>query len=52
MRRLELATRLLPDGFVNEKIVFSAVAVHDTNANYQGPGWDAGVSGPVDIGSG
>jgi DNA-binding beta-propeller fold protein YncE len=48
IRRLDLTTRKLLNG-VNEKVIFSAVHVHDGN-NYIGPGWDARVSGPIDVG--
>lgn len=51
VRRLDLASNTLRES-AQEKIIFTAVHVHETISpnNYIGPGWDAGVAGPVDIG--
>jgi hypothetical protein len=51
VRRLELATHTVRED-ARDKIVFTAVHVHETTSpnNYIGPGWNAGVAGPIDIG--
>jgi DNA-binding beta-propeller fold protein YncE len=51
VRRLDLDTlRIL--GGNNNKVILSALYVHEnTNGGaYVGPGWNAGVAGPIDIG--
>jgi DNA-binding beta-propeller fold protein YncE len=51
IRHLNLATRSIPNTN-SDKVVLTALYVHDpqTAGNpYVGPGWDAHVSGPVDI---
>ena len=50
IRRLELNGMRILNG-VHEKVVLTAVHVHDTMGNnpYLGPGWDARVSGPIDL---
>lgn len=51
IRHLDLATRKIPNG-VNDKVILSALHVHDTAGSnpYVGPGWNAQVAGPIDIG--
>ena len=52
IRTLDLAAHLLPNTNA-DKVILTAVHVHDPVASgnpYVGPGWDAHVSGPVDIG--
>lgn len=54
IRQLDVRTRLIPNTN-NDKVILTAVHVHDpttggNNPPYVGPGWDAHVSGPVDIG--
>lgn len=52
MRQVDLASHLIPNTN-NDKVILSAVHVHDPQAGgnpYVGPGWDAHVSGPVDLG--
>jgi DNA-binding beta-propeller fold protein YncE len=49
IRRLRLATRTIPNSNA-DKVVLTAVHVHDPQGSaYVGPGWDARISGPVDI---
>lgn len=50
IRRLDLATRRIPNG-TNDKVILSARHVHDPAGSnpYLGPGWNAGVAGPIDI---
>jgi DNA-binding beta-propeller fold protein YncE len=51
IRRLLLSTRTIPNG-TNDKVILTAVHAHDTTGSnpYIGPGWNAHVSGPIDIG--
>jgi DNA-binding beta-propeller fold protein YncE len=51
IRHLDLATRNIPNG-IDDKVILSALYVHDTTGSnpYLGPGWNARVAGPIDIG--
>jgi YVTN family beta-propeller protein len=51
IRRLQLDTLRIPNDN-QSKVIFTAVHVHDPAAGnaYVGPGWNARVSGPIDIG--
>lgn len=51
IRQLDVAAHLIPNANA-DKVILTAVHVHDpAGANpYVGPGWDAHVSGPVDLG--
>ncbi len=50
IRHLNLATRTIPNS-TNDKVILTAVHVHNTVSGgaYVGPGWNAGVAGPIDI---
>jgi DNA-binding beta-propeller fold protein YncE len=49
VRQIDLTTRRLPNT-ITDKIIFTAKQVHDPATNaWLGPGWDAPISGPVDI---
>jgi len=51
VRHVDLDTMTLPNG-VNDKVVLTALHAHDPAGSnpYLGPGWDAHVAGPIDIG--
>ena len=49
IRHINLDTRRLLDTN-DDKVILTAVHVHNpANQRYEGPGWNAGVSGPIDI---
>ena len=50
IRTLDLGSHVIPNTNA-DKVILTAVHVHDPAGNnpYVGPGWDAHVSGPVDI---
>jgi DNA-binding beta-propeller fold protein YncE len=50
IRTLDLGSHLIPNTNA-DKVILSAVHVHDPAGSnpYVGPGWNAGVSGPVDV---
>jgi len=51
LRHLDLATRTIPNTN-NDKVILTAVYVHDpqgSGTSLAGDGWDARISGPVDI---
>jgi mono/diheme cytochrome c family protein len=50
IRRLQLATRTIPNT-TNDKVILTAVHAHNTASGnaYIGLGWNARVSGPIDI---
>jgi len=51
IRHLNLGGMTLPNA-VSDKVILTAVHVHDSAGSnpYLGPGWDARVAGPVDMG--
>jgi len=51
IRHLDLTTHKIPNT-LNDKVILTAVHMHDTTGGnpYIGPGWNAQVAGPIDIG--